>query len=438
MLEGTKRWLAKQLLKQTLTQRGMFNNLMIGYGTPSFIGDNLYDYIAEGYTNDIVYSVVKKIVQPAAQIPWTVNRIVDEKALKNYKNAPKKYQQKLYRKALEPIDSHELYGVIDSPNGFQSKFEFFEQLLAYKMVTGNSYMLKVGPDGGPNAGKPKELYNLPSQFIEIIANNAPPFGEVTSYELNVANTIMGNFPPEDILHRRNVNLEFDLDGRHHYGMSPLSTLRKSIRVSNDARTAAAALLQNTGAKGILSYDGAPDDMEFSEEQSDAMKEQYKREYVGPKKYGLPVITSAKMKWQPMAMSPADLAIIELQQATLVDIARVYNVDPSILGDKEKSTFNNVETARKALWTDTIIPELTSLRDDLNEFLGKPYGVYLDYDLSDVYVLQNDMKEQAEILKSAYWLTENEKREQLGYEPQPWGDVANVPANLIPIDQNDPE
>jgi hypothetical protein len=99
-------------------------------------------------------------------------------------------------------------------------------------------------------------------------------------------------------------------------------------------------------------------------------------------------------------------------------------------------------ARKALISDAILPELISARADLNKWLVAPYNksenkkYFLDFDLSVFPELQEDKKEQISYLERAWWLTPNQKLEEMGYgrNENPDMDKIYVSIQVTPIDK----
>ena len=101
-------------------------------------------------------------------------------------------------------------------------------------------------------------------------------------------------------------------------------------------------------------------------------------------------------------------------------------------------------ARKAAITDAVLPELTALRDALNQWLvpgwskedNKKY--FLDFDTSVYAELQDDMKSLVEWLEKAWWIDPNEKRVQMSYEAKgPEFDECFIPAGITPLSQSNP-
>ena len=117
-----------------------------------------------------------------------------------------------------------------------------------------------------------------------------------------------------------------------------------------------------------------------------------------------------------------------------DIAMAFGVMAELIGLKE-GTFEHRKEARKAFYTETVLPLASSLRDELNTWLTPLYGdkLYLDFDRDAIDALQEDRAKVWERMKGADFLSINEKRAGTGYDDfGPAGDVILVSATLLPL------
>jgi hypothetical protein len=90
-----------------------------------------------------------------------------------------------------------------------------------------------------------------------------------------------------------------------------------------------------------------------------------------------------------------------------------------------------------LMTNTVIPTCASLRDELNKWLVPRFGenVYIDFDITALPEMQQDMERMSRILRDANWLTYDEKRVAMNYEELGGAYATSYVSNgLIPIDQ----
>jgi phage portal protein BeeE len=100
---------------------------------------------------------------------------------------------------------------------------------------------------------------------------------------------------------------------------------------------------------------------------------------------------------------------------------------------EASTLDNYKEARKAIYTDCVIPFFDRLIPKMNNWLMPPFGGTLDFDADSIPELVQDKGVQAQSLSTAWWLTPNERRGQMGLLPHtdPLMDTILFPQGLMP-------
>src|SRR5690606_9257822 len=161
---------------------------------------------------------------------------------------------------------------------------------------------------------------------------------------------------------------------------------------------------------------------------------------GGKRNNIPAFSPIPLKWQAMGLSSADMELLESDKQDVKTIARQYNV-PLALVDNAAATHDNIITSNKELYEKAIIPELISLRDDINNEVVRLYNeatnkkYWVDFDLKTVACLQEDMKAKSEIhLKEqaqGNW-TVNEYKQLMDYDfdsNDPLGNYRIVGNNL---------
>jgi HK97 family phage portal protein len=126
--------------------------------------------------------------------------------------------------------------------------------------------------------------------------------------------------------------------------------------------------------------------------------------------------------------------LEGRKMSRVEICNVFQVPPELIGIQDQKTYSNYQEARKAFYTETVLPLMDRLCDDLNNWLVPVFGdnLILDYDKDEIEALQEDREKVWTRVQNANWLTVNEKRSATGYEEIDGGDVVLVPATLVPI------
>lgn len=418
----------------------------VGTDQPIAYDDNTKEYVEKGYVyNPDVYSVVNTITNACKGVKFTVYEVTDTHKHQKYMRLPSEAKQfqldKVVRykhQSLVEVPSDDfLAKVIERPNHLQGWGEFIESTIGFKLITGNTYIHGAKLENGANAGLIKELYVLPSQYMRIKASHNDDnhiLGYVLELTSGMTSTHSVKFEETEVMHLKYFNPDYDGDGSHLYGLSPLRAGARVVRQSNDSYTAQMAQLQNSGAMGILAVE--PDSM--TEEQARQLERDYYRKYTGAFNRGKIVVAGANMDWKQIGLSPVDLNIIESQKMSLRDICNIYGINSALLNDPDNKVYNNVQEARKALYMEKVLPELDTFRDELNRWLTANYNevtgknYYIDYDLESIPAIQKDMSEMINQIKDSWWITANEKRIAMGYDDDPVMNQYFIPANFIPF------
>jgi len=411
----------------------VYGNILSGT-SPFWIAPDTTKYIEDGYQfNPIVYSTVNLITSAISGVPFKLFELKDTKSLNTYKALDQNSFRalKIKQQDFEEVGNHRILDILDCPNPNQGKSEFIKNAIGFKLVTGNSYIYGTGPDSGANAGQVHEMYVLPPQNMQIKINDK---GMPDKYILQDVHT--SSIEPENILHLKywNPNPNMKL-----YGMSPIQAARQLIQTSNDGYTAALKLLQNGGAIGALTQKLDDRVNPLTEAQRDQMEDSYQQRYGGVHNRGRIMITNVPMEWNQFGMNAVDLAIIEQNKMTKRDICNIYNVPSQLLNDAESATYSNMREARKAMITQAALPELKSLRDELNRWFVVPFSkaegkqYYLDIDTTAIPELQKEMGDLVTQLSQSWWLTPNERRVMMNEDQSsdPSMDMFWIPSNYIP-------
>ena len=264
---------------------------------------------------------------------------------------------------------------------------------------------------------------MPAHLVEIV------FGSfvkpIKAYRLQTF--FDGEISPDDVLHIKTFNPNYDNRGSWLYGISPIQAAGGITTLSNYAYSTQISNFAKYGVRGILSGDNDS----WTQEQVDRVKELWNS--IIDNRKGDIIVTGAPMRWTNIGLSPVDMQIIEQQKLTLRDLCMIYNVPSQLFGASEHSTYNNMREARKALITDAVLPVMEKIKDGLNRFIGDG-SIIIDYDLQAFAELQDDMGTQVQMLSQAWWLTGNEKRVAMGRVPidDEMMDTILLPSGYIPI------
>lgn len=368
---------------------------------------NYEAFAKEGYqSNAIGYKCVSVLSRACAGIEW-----------------------ELYQGDRE-IESHPLLELLKNPNPMQSKSQFFEAFVAYFNISGNSYIEAVKAGSGP----PNELWPVRPDKMSIVAG---PLGLPYKYCFKAASgerywdvdQVTGK---SDILH---VKTFHPTDA--WYGMSPIEAAMYSVDQHNESGKWNLALLQNMGTpSGALVMEESVNNPTgtISEPHFKNLENQMNAKYAGSKNAGRLMVLEGGMKWQSMGFSAKDMDWMEGRHGSARDICLAFGVPPIILNIPGDSTFANYKEARLALYEDTILPMLDLIQDELNHWLCPMFGEGLElrYDKDDIPALEQKRMEKFSIISGVSFISTNEKREAVGYEPVDGGDEILVNSGQTPI------
>lgn len=322
------------------------------------------------------------------------------------------------------LDEHPLQKLMRKPNPSQGGAKFFENYIGYLLIAGNAYIERVGPGSGDQRANypPRELYLLRPDRVRVVPGDAMQL--VSRYEYRAGGQ------KSDIIAPLVMHSKLFAPTDDWYGLSPLQVLAKSVDTDNIAVAWNFSLIKNGGRpSGALAINGNLNDVQY------LRLRQMVTDQAGADNSGKPMILEGGMQWLEMGLNPKDMDWLESRKIGKQDMAMVYGVPAEMIGINA-ATYENRREARRAFYTETVIPAADSLRDDLSSWLLPLYGdnLRLDYDRDSIEALQEDREKLWTRVQNSTCLTMNEKRVALGYDERPDGDVLLVPYSLTPLSQ----
>jgi HK97 family phage portal protein len=211
----------------------------------------------------------------------------------------------------------------------------------------------------------------------------------------------------------------------YYGFSPIEAAAAGIDIHNAAGSWNKALLDN-GARpsGALIYHGADGQANLSEEQFARLKSELGDNYQGTANAGRPLLLEGGLDWKEMSFNPKDMDFIQSKNISAREIAAAFGVPPMLLGITGDNTYANYQEANRAFYRQTVLPLAGKAARALSAWLGPRFGgdLRLWYDADQVEALSYDRELLWKRVRSADFLTVNEKRAALGYAPIAGGDA----------------
>lgn len=138
---------------------------------------------------------------------------------------------------------------------------------------------------------------------------------------------------------------------------------------------------------------------------------------GDKAGGTPILEDG-MTLKRIDFSAQEQQFVEAAKLAMVTVAGVFHVNPTMVGVLDNANYSNVKEFRKALYAETLGPDLQEYQDRINTFLLPMLGMdpaiyYAEFNVQQK--LQGDFEEQAAALQTAVgrpWIEVNEARSRL--------------------------
>ena len=278
--------------------------------------------------------------------------------------------------------------LVARPNPQQSWAEFQSLNTVYLNLDGNSYSYKLYSPLG------MQLYPLRPDRVYIV----PTAGRKASLShylyVPEGKPLEEGIPllPEDIIHVKLPNPGDPLEGMG-YGLSPLSAASQSADVDNMVTSFLNTFFgRGTMMAGVLSFD-----LPLTEAQVDTVKARWEQKYGGHEKWGSIGVLDRSAKYQRLGLTFQEMGFEELDARNETRILGPFGVPPILVGAKvglDRSTYSNYEGARKAVWEDTLVPELMLFQVEYQYHL-KGRNSFVKFDFKNVPALQKDIPVLAE-------------------------------------------
>lgn len=347
---------------------------------------NNRNLIELGYEQNVdVYSMIRKMVEVSQTARWVV-----EKKKRGTANE------------WEEMTDTTLHELIANPNQTKNYTwnNIIEQTIIYLLAGGNAINLGMDANGESEGitGPIVELDVLPNRFITI-KTTKDWFDPIDNYKFEI-DTFKATFAKEEIQHFTLFNPGYNSIAKSVWGLSPIAVAARVVQVGNDRWDADAVLLQNRGAIGMIAQRNS--EYPMTKEEALQTQEDWDELTAGPEKFGRIKVSRQDMRFIQMAMSPADLKLIEHGPVTLRAMCNVLGFDSGIFNDPMNKTFNNRKTAEIAMLADAVGPLNKQLATGYTRWLvpthfptDAPGTVRMRADLSEHPALQQDIKEKTD-------------------------------------------
>tara|TARA_R100001244_G_scaffold52832_1_gene45873 strand:+ start:2732 stop:3967 length:1236 start_codon:yes stop_codon:yes gene_type:complete len=348
-------------------------------------------------TFSAVYASVRIISETISQLPF------------NYYKKTKEGREVYKENNLQFL-------VHDEPNGYQTKYVFFETLINTLLLYGNSYAY-IERD---TTGVPIALTLMHPDNVQVKFKNNRLLYEVRN---------QGIYDSSDVIHI----LDMSLDG--YTGRSRISVARDNIALGIAAQKYGKTFFES-GAKvsGVLRHPG--------QLGADAMKnlssQWHSTYHSGVGGNFKTAVLEEGMDYKPIQLTPNDAQFLTTREFSILEIARIFRVPPHMLADLSRATFSNIEHQSTEFVNHSINPLLKKIEQEFNKkliFDNNKGNTYFEHNVTAL--LRGDAKGRSEFyakLFSIGAITQNEIRARENLNNIKGGDSTFVPMNMINTDK----
>ena len=329
----------------------------------------------------------------------------------------------------EKAVEHPLYRLLhDEPNPEMTSLVFRETLMTHLLLWGNGYA-QIIRNG---RGEVIALYPLMPDRMEVDRDEK---GQIYYQYTRVAEdapTMKGQtviLGPTDVLHIPGLGF----DGL--VGYSPIAMAKNAIGLAIAAEEYGAKFYANGATpSGVLEHPGVIKD-------PSRVRESWMNTFGGSANSNKVAVLEEGMKYTPISISPDQAQFLETRKFQVNEIARIFRVPPHMIGDLEKSSFNNIEQQSLEFVKYTLDPwvcrwEQSMKRALLSEEEKKYYFMKFNVD----GLLRGDYQSRMNgyaVGRQNGWMSANDIRELENLDRIPegsGGDLYLVNGNMLPLEK----
>ena len=358
--------------------------------------------LMERYSKSLyVFACISKISEKVGSIEINLSQIVNSKG------------------DMKQISTHPALDLIYRPNKLQTKAEFLSTLIINKKTAGDAFIFKVRN----NSGDVVELWNLRPDMMTVITD---PLKVIAGYKFTKADGTTVLFQPEEIIHFKDNPDPLNV----YTGISAL--MPASIRIQTEefsTRYQRDFFLNSARPDAVLKSS-----KNLTTKQKKELRKNWNSRHKGVSNSSKIGLLTGGMEYQLISVNQKDMDYVEGTKMTRDDILVAFRMTKSVLGITEDVNRANAEAGMYVFLSETIVPEVRSIIEKLNEEMLYPdFGENLYYSFTDPTPANRELqlKEYSEGITNNYLLI-NEVRQMENRAPVMGGWSFYMPLMMSPI------
>ena len=197
----------------------------------------------------------------------------------------------------------------------------------------------------------RDQHATPRELIPLLPDRTSKLpGKVSMYQTEVAGSLV-TIRGADVLHFRGISTD-GVDG-----CDLVTKARNSWSLGLAAEKFGAKFFKN-GARvsGVLQYPGS-----LRAEAAQNLQDSFNKSYAGADNAAKVILLEENAKFVATTINPNEGQYIETREEQVREVARWYNVDPSLLGVSGSVSYNSKEEANRAYWQSALMPWSNTIR-----------------------------------------------------------------------------
>lgn len=313
---------------------------------------------------------------------------------------------------------HPLYRVLHtSPNGWQTSFEFREQLMLHLCLHGNAYVeIRAG-----SAGFASELLVLhPSRMkVERIENGRLRY----KYREDTGGETV--YTQDQISHIRWLSD----DGVQ--GMVPVELARDAIGLARACEIHGASFFGNGARPGVV----LTSENMIDAETARSLRDNWERVHRGSDRAFKTAVLTGGLKPVELGGNNQESQFLETRRFAVEEICRIYGCPPHLVGDLTRSSFSNIEQQSLDYLQNTLLGWLRRFESAFARDLITDPNVFAEFDVRGL--LRGDAAARASYYQTLWNLgvaSINEIRGWENLDPVTGGDTRFIQLNMTTLER----
>lgn len=313
---------------------------------------------------------------------------------------------------FKEVDQHPLLDLLDRFNDSTTKSDALYTTQSHKKLTGDAFWYL-----DMNGQVIRNIFIYEPDKIELIIGDPTDASDRLVDGYKYKDTIDGKsieriYRPEEFIHFKTPNPKNMFRG---YGA--VEAAADTIDLDNlSAETKRKYFLQGAITNFVLSTES-----KLTDEQIKRLRAELKNAYGGVSNAYRTMILGGGLKPEKLSYSDKEMDMIKSLEWYRDKLMVIFGNTKASLGIIDDVNRASHESAMISWKRGTISPEIKAIVDTLNEFLVPKFGKNLILGFKDPVPEDREAKLN-EIEKGKSILTINERRELLGYDPVPEGDI----------------